>query len=228
MSIVIAYVRVSTEEQATEGVSIEAQEQAIRAYCLLRGLTLAEIVLDAGVSAGKPLASRPGGQKLLDAIKKTQVRAVVAFKLDRLFRNAQDCLQVTAAWDKNGIALHLLDMGGQSIDTSTAMGRFFLTIMAGAAEMERGLIRERTKTAMRHKASKNERVGKVPYGKALSIDGKHLEDDAEEQRAIQRVIELRQRGLSVRKIADDLNLNCIKARGARWHKTTVQRILRAA
>ena len=59
----------------------------------------------------------------------------VQTKLDRLFRNCQDCLQVTALWDRLGISLHLIDLGGQAIDTSSAMGRFFLTVMGGAAEI---------------------------------------------------------------------------------------------
>ena len=68
----------------------------------------------------------------------------MACKLDRLFRDAADCLNVTKHWDKRNIALHLIDVGGQTIDTSSSMGRFFLTMMAGVAEMERNLIRDRT------------------------------------------------------------------------------------
>jgi len=138
----VAYVRVSTEEQATEGISLEAQNHRVRAYCELRGLELVDIITDAGVSAGKPLARRDGGARLLHLIRRGEAVAVVAFKLDRLFRNCADCLTVTATWDRSGVALHLIDLGGQAVDTSTAMGRFFLTVMAGAAEMERGLVAE--------------------------------------------------------------------------------------
>jgi DNA invertase Pin-like site-specific DNA recombinase len=221
----VAYIRVSTEEQATEGVSLAAQEAAVRAYCAMRGMDVAEVVIDAGVSAGKPLASREGGARVLSAVKRGEVSSVVAYKLDRLFRDCADCLTVTREWDRCEVALHLIDLGGQAIDTSTAMGRFFLTVMAGAAEMERNLIRERTSSAMAHMKSQGERVGAVPYGYRLGADGVHLEAEDSEQRMIGLVRAYRAEGLSIRAIAERLNLEAAPARGGRWHPTSVARLL---
>lgn len=199
MKKAIAYVRVSTEEQANEGVSLEAQEARIRAYCQMRGLELADVIVDAGVSAGKPLESRDGGKRVLDAIRSRKAHAVVALKLDRLFRNCADCLMVVESWDKAGIALHLVDLGGQAVDTSSAMGRFFLTVMAGAAELERNQIRERTAMAMAHKAKKGEYCGgEAPYGFHAS-DGRVVPNQAE-QDVIRRVISARASGASLRDI----------------------------
>jgi len=130
----VLYLRVSTQEQAREGISLAAQEAKLRAYCALRGLRIVEVVTDAGVSGGKPMHSREGGSRILDLVKRSAVAHVIAYKLDRLFRDCADCLTVTAAWDKKAIALHLVDLGGQTLDTSSAMGRFFLTVMARAAE----------------------------------------------------------------------------------------------
>ena len=65
-----------------------------------------DIITDAGVSGGKPLASREGGQRLLDAIKARRAEAVVMLKLDRMFRNAGDCLATIETWDRAGVALH--------------------------------------------------------------------------------------------------------------------------
>jgi site-specific DNA recombinase len=224
----VAYVRVSTEEQATEGVSLDAQEAALRAYCTMRGLTLVELVRDAGVSAGKPLASREGGSRVLDLVKHGTVGAVVAWKLDRLFRDAGDCLAVTGEWDRRNVALHLVDMGGQAIDTSTAMGRFFLTVIAGAAEMERNLIRERTTAGLAHKKSKGERVGQVPFGFRVAANGVALEALPEEQRVVEEVRALRAAGKTLQAITDKLNDDGVPARGARWHLTTVARLLKRA
>lgn len=228
MATAAAYIRVSTEEQALEGISLAAQEDAIHAYCELRGLTLTRLVTDEGISGGKPLSSRPGGEQLLHALRYRKVQAVVATKLDRLFRNCQDCLEVTAQWDRLGISLHLLDLGGQAIDTSSAMGRFFLTVMGGAAEMERNLVRERTIAALAHKKAQGQRVGRVPYGSRLALDGVHLEPDPDEQIVIARIMELREMDHSLRAITKYLNTEGIPARGSRWHKTTVQRIIRRA
>lgn len=221
----VIYCRVSTEEQATEGVSLDAQEAALTAYCALRRLDVAAVVVDAGVSGGKPLHTRRGGRRVLDLVAAGAVGHVVAYKLDRLFRDACDCLAVTAQWDRAAVALHLVDLGGQSIDTSTAMGRFMLTVLAGAAEMERNQIRERTTAALAHKASKGERVGQVPFGARLAADGVHLEEHPEERRVLDLVAELRTEGLSIRAIAARLNTDNVPARGRCWHPTTVARLL---
>lgn len=220
------YVRVSTEEQALEGVSLEAQEAAIRAYCEMRGFDLVEVVVDAGVSAGRPLTSRDGGNRLLE-LAKDGVTAIVVWKLDRLFRDCADCLTTISKWDRDGIALHLVDMGGQALDTSSAMGRFFITIMGGAAELERNLIRERTKAGMNMKRSKGERLGQVPFGYRLADDGIALVEDPDEQAVIATIRRLRADGLTLQAITDHLN-QTTPARGKRWHLTTVTRILKRA
>ena len=208
----IGYVRVSTEEQARGGISIDAQSASINAYCTLRGLELTEVVVDAGVSAGKPLATREGGQRLLDVVRRKDAQAVVAHKLDRIFRDAGDCLTVTQEWDHTGVSLHLIDLGGQAIDTATAMGRFFLTVMAGAAEMERNLVSERTKAAMAFKRSNGERVGAVPYGYRLDDDGVSLVEEKTEQAVITEARRLRSAGLSLRAVAGELARKGFKAR----------------
>ncbi len=124
-----------------------------------------KVIREEGVSAGKPLATRPGGERLLQLVARKKVKHVVALKLDRLFRDAEDALHQTKAWDKAGIALHLVDMGGQTLNTATAMGRFFLNMMAGFAELERNLIAERTATALAHK--KTHRGSLQPYSLRL-------------------------------------------------------------
>ena len=68
---------------------------------------------------------------------------IITTKLDRLFRDCEDALKMSRHWDRAGVALHILDMGGQAIDTSTAIGRMFLTMTAGFAEFERNQTSER-------------------------------------------------------------------------------------
>jgi site-specific DNA recombinase len=228
----IAYVRVSTTEQATEGVSLDAQESALRAYCSFRGLDLVAVVVDAGVSAGKPLATRAGGRRVLDLVEAGEVGAVVAYKLDRLFRDCADCLTVTSGWDVAGVALHLVDMGGQAIDTSTAMGRFFLTVMAGAAEMERNLVRERTAAALGHLRDQGVQLGGEAMGWARTDetddDGRKVvrkvQDEAE---TVARILALRAEGSTLQAIADTLTAEGRPTkRGGRWAPATVHYILK--
>ncbi len=86
----IGYIRCSTHEQADSGLGLDAQNQRIRAYCTLKDLDLTDIITDAGVSGGKPLAKREGGQRLLATLKQRKASAVVMMKLDRGFRDARD------------------------------------------------------------------------------------------------------------------------------------------
>ena len=221
----VGYVRVSTEEQATEGVSLEAQELALRAYAAMRGFELVELVRDEGVSAGKALATREGGRRVLELVRGRKVAAVIGWKLDRLFRDCADCLLVTADWDKRAVSLHLIDMGGQAVDTSSAMGRFFLTVMAGAAELERNQVRDRTSAAMAHKASKGEYTGgQVPYG--YRLDGARLVADDAEQAVLTVAMDAHAEGLSLRAIARRLAERGFTPRtGKGWHASTVRQLV---
>ncbi len=111
----VGYVRVSTDQQVDHGVSLETQHERIRAYTLLHKLNLVEIVSDEGISGSIPLADRPGGRRVLDLLRHDGAGHVVALKLDRLFRDAADALVQTRSWDRKGIAVHLIDVGGQTI-----------------------------------------------------------------------------------------------------------------
>ena len=222
----VGYVRVSTEEQAREGVSLDAQECRLRAYCTAAGLELVHLVREEGVSASKPLAVRPGGAELLRLMLEHQAGHVVALKLDRLFRDTADALAQTSAWDSTGTALHLVDMGGQAINTASAMGRLFLTITAAFAELERNLIRERTSAALAHKRDKGEPVSRAPRG--CRNEGKRLVPDAgsEGLRLAARARVLRAQGLSLAAVARALEAEGFRPeRGRRLYPETVRYIL---
>lgn len=224
----ILYIRVSTLEQASEGVSLDAQESRLVAYCTMRGIEVVDVVRDEGVSAGKALDSRPGGSRVVAAVRNKAVDAVVAYKLDRLFRDASDCLSVTRAWDDAGVALHLVDLGGQTLDTGSAMGRFFLTVMAGAAELERNLVAERTVSALAHKRSKAERTGYIPYGAKLADDGVRLLDCPDELATLGRMRELRTEGRSLRVVAKTLTAEGrLNRKGKAWSHVAVSNQLKA-
>jgi len=223
----VGYVRVSTEEQASQGLSIPAQEEAIVAYARMRGLDLIEVVVDAGVSGGRPLGARPGGKRLLALLAEGKASHVIALRLDRLFRNASDCLQTVENWTKRGYVLHLLDVAGNSIDTNSPAGKFMLTILAAVAEMERNLIAERIRTVLRWKRKNGKVFGHEPFG--FSRDGDNLVPDEAEQKALALIIELRARGYSLRKIARTLEARGIPTkRGGKWAAATVRKLLARA
>ena len=224
MTTAIGYIRVSTDQQAEEGVSLEAQRERLEAYAKMQDLDLVEIIEDAGISGTVPLADRDGGAALIAALVDHQAPHVVALKLDRLFRDAADALNQTRQWDKDKIALHLIDVGGQSINTSSAMGRMFLTMMAGFAELERNLISERTAAALRHKKQKGEVYSALPLGYE-DQDGQLVPID-EEMVIVSEIRAMRQDGLSLHKIANDLNgRGIVGKRGGRFYASTIRAIL---
>ena len=223
----VIYLRVSTADQAEHGVSLDAQQERLTAYAVANGLEVAGILRESAISGTIPLADRPEGEKLTQMVSSGQVRHVIALKLDRLFRSAVDALSTTAEWDKQGIALHLVDMGGQSLNTGSAMGRMMLTMMAGFAQFERDLTAERTTAALAHKKLNSQAYSPTPYGK--DRDGERLTENAQEQGIINKMRELRDNGSSLRGIADHLNSNGIKSKqGKQWYASSVGYILNHA
>lgn len=219
------YIRVSTEEQARGGVSLKDQEEKLLQYCKLQDMEVIKVIREEGISASKHLRTRPGGSELLQLLESGQADQVVALKLDRLFRDAADALIESKAWDNAGVALHLVDMGGQTINTASAMGRFFLNTMAGFAELERNLISERTEAALSYKKAHKEVYSPVPYG--YNREGDSLTENGQELQAVQLILELREQGLSMAKIAAELTARKIPTKtGGKWYASTVNYILK--
>jgi site-specific DNA recombinase len=220
----IGYVRVSTEDQAKEGVSLENQKSKIEAYSQPKDLTLVEIVEDAGLSAKN--LKRPGVQKVLKLARKKEIDAVVVYKLDRIFRSTVDALETTRMFDKWGVSFHSIE---ETLDTQSAMGRFFFTLTAALGEMERKIIGERTKAALAHKRIKGESIGGYapPYGFDLDNTG-HLVKNEFEQMGIKLIKSLRRKGNSLRRICQELRANGYRTKTGKdeWNPKTVTMILR--
>lgn len=225
----VGYVRVSTDEQAASGLSLADQRNRIAAYCRMRGLDLARTIADEAVSGGTPLARRPGGSELLGSLRSRRDAHVVMLKLDRGFRNAADCLATVERWQRRRITLHIIDLGGNAIDTASAAGKFMLTVLAGAAEMERNLTRERTRAALAVKRARGERISRfAPLGYRLDGHG-GLTPDPGEQRVLRRIARLRDSGLSLRAIAAELTARGVRGRrGQALSAKTVHAVLRRA
>lgn len=219
----IGYIRVSTEDQAKEGVSLDNQREKIKTYCQLKDFTLVKIIEDAGISAKN--LKRPGVQKVLELTRKKKVDAVVVYKLDRIFRSTVDALETTKMFDRYGISFHSIQ---ETLDTKSAMGRFFFTLTAALAEMERGIIGERTKVALSHKRSRNEKTGgDIPYGFNLVSNGL-LVENKNEQGGIRLIHRLKDKGHTLREICEKLEKEGYKTKRGKtnWHPETVRTILK--
>ena len=217
----IGYVRVSTDRQAEQGVSLEAQEAKIRAMATVQGAELLDVIVDGGESA-KSL-NRPGLQRLLDLINAGKVESVIVAKLDRLTRSVKDLCGLLELLEKRKVALVSV---AESLDTGSAAGRLVITIMGAVSQWEREAIGERTRDALRHKRGNGERVGNIEYGYRLSQDGIHVEPDPAEQASLAAIRGLRSGGNSLRAVAGALNESGHRTRrGSEWRLESVVRAI---
>jgi len=163
----VVYVRISSKKKkGEEGVSIAAQIERARAYATIKEFAVSDedVFMDDGVSASIPLWDRPAGKELNSHIHDEGIRHIIAVKMDRLFRDVQDLLTTVDELRKEEINLHLLEYNGATLDTSSARGRFFLTVIGGIAELERRQVSERTKFAIEYKKSECKAFTGAIYG----------------------------------------------------------------
>jgi site-specific DNA recombinase len=213
---------VSTEEQAREGISLDAQAGKIRAYADAKDLLLLEVIRDEGLS-GKGL-KRPGLQRMIAACQARDVNAVVVAKLDRLTRRTRHLLRlVEDCFLARHIELHSVS---ESLDTSTPHGRFVLTLFGGLAQMEREVIAERTRGALAYKRERRQPTSHPPLGFRLNGQRGRMIPVAEELDIVRRILVLWRAGGSYAGIAAQLNAEGIPTkRGCRWHPPTVRNVV---
>lgn len=225
MTKAIGYLRVSTSGQADDGVSLEAQKARVEAYCVANDIELVDVYVDAGIS-GKRADNRPA---LQDALKATcdAGGALVVYSLSRLARSTKDTIAIAERLERAGADLVSLS---EKIDTTTAAGKMVFRMLAVLSEFERDLVSERTTNALAHKKSKGQLVGAVPFGFDLEDDGVSLTPNQHEQEIIETIQALRNRGLSLRAIAQELTERGIptKTGGVEWTHTAVSRIVKRA
>ena len=203
----LAYVRVSSQRQVDEGVSIEAQIKRIKEYARYKGLTLEDkdILIEKGVSGGIPIWERPVGRNLKMRLETGEYPHLLTMKLDRMFRLVPDALLTVDELANAGISLHIIDLNGEALDTSSSFGRFFLIVMAGLAEMERGLISERTQVGMNQLKSSHKKFTDAIYGWDVDENGS-LKPNWYEQNIIDYMVwQIDKNGLSYSAVARALS-----------------------
>jgi putative DNA-invertase from lambdoid prophage Rac len=193
---VYGYCRVSTAEQANSGLSLDTQQQQITGYAMMKGWSVAEFFVEAGVSGSVPLADRPEGQRLLATLQPGDV--IITAKLDRAFRSAADALGTLEQLKDDKVGLHMIDLGGDV--TGNGISKLVFTILSAVAENERDRIRERVRDAKRHRVTQRlYNGGKRPFGFDV-VDGR-LVPNANEQAALKVGLGMQANGDSLRSIA---------------------------
>lgn len=225
-TMVAGYVRVSTEQQAGEGVSLDAQRTKLQAYAVAMDLELVAVFEDAGLSA-KSLV-RPGLQSALASLEDGKASGLIVAKLDRLTRSVRDLGELVDRYFASRFSLLSVS---DSIDTRTASGRLVLHVLGAVSQWEREATAERTRDALAELRSAGVRLGGEAFGwrrsEELDENGRRrCEEAGDERETIQRVRELRRQGLLIKEIIATLEAEGRPTkRGARWHPTTVHRLL---
>lgn len=181
MKSVFLYVRVSTEEQAIHGLSIEAQTSALEEWARKAGNKVVGIYTDAGISARKPASKRPALQQLLSDVCAGKGDLVAFTKLDRWFRNIAEYYKVQEVLEKHHVDWKTIQ---EDYDTTTASGRLKINIMLSVAQDEADRTSERIKAVFETKRQKLEPLtGNAPTG--YKIEGKKLVKDPETEQAVE-------------------------------------------
>jgi DNA invertase Pin-like site-specific DNA recombinase len=204
---VLAYIRVSTTEQADSGAGLAAQRTTIDAEVQRRGWDLAEVFTD--TASGKSLAGREGLDEALRLLDSGQAQVLVVAKLDRLSRSLLDFAALMERSRRKGWSLVALDLG---VDTTTPAGEMVASLMATFAQYERRIIGVRTKEALAAK-----KAAGVQLGRPRSLP----------QEIVARICDERAAGATYQQIADGLIADAVPTAqgGALWHAGTVRKIL---
>jgi site-specific DNA recombinase len=220
----VGYVRVSTDEQAREGCSLDNQEARIRAYSDSQEWELVRIYREEGQS-GKTM-KRPQLLEMVEDIKAGKVDCVLVYRVDRLTRKQKDLWHLLEdVFEANGVGFKSVI---EPFDTTTAQGKAFLGMLAVFAQLERDTIAERTKDALAMKIANGENVGAPAYGYRIE-DGKLL-PIPEEQEILARIRALRsgRKPKTYKEVAELLNREGVSTKrgGGKWHPSTVRMILK--
>jgi site-specific DNA recombinase len=193
------YVRVSTEEQAREGISVGAQIDRCSAFCQARGWQIYKIYTDPGFSAGS--LKRPAVSELLADAKDKKFSIMLVYKIDRFSRNLKDL--ISALEDLKGQGVNFASVTEQ-IDTTTAMGEAFFQIIGVFAQLERGMVKERVEMAFEKKIKEGESLSRPPFGYTYKNRKLVIKDD--EADIVRQIFEMWQIGISYKVIGQKFNI----------------------
>ncbi len=222
---VVLYARLSKEDEQHNGVSIENQLERLHAYAKSQGWDVAGEYVDRGQS-GKTI-NRPAMNRLRADVAAGTVQAVAFLKLDKLGRSRRNVEDLLAEFEQHGVAAVSLQ---ESLDTSTAMGRFTLGLIASLAELERETIVERTRSALEYLRRQGKHIGAVPFGYMVDGEGRLVENPTTMPWLL-KMKQWRRKGYTFREIVSKLDEAGVPTRTRKdhprkWSARAVQLILR--
>jgi site-specific DNA recombinase len=221
---VAIYTRVSSQEQAEKGTSLESQAEQLESFCKGQKWEVFNHYVDGGFS-GKD-GNRPALQALRRDAKAGYFEKVAVWKLDRLARNQRLILELEAEFREQDISLFSIK---EMVDTQTAIGRTVFQVLGLTAEWERDNITERTKTGRLQRMKEGYWAsGRAPFGYDYNKVTKHLVINVGEAEIIRKIYDLYASGKSLGAIADTLNKELVSPRGKNskgWYNNSIRHIL---
>lgn len=213
------YIRVSTEEQVRDGFSISAQREKLKAYCVAQDWDNFKFYVDEGISAKD--TNRPQLTSLINDVKEERINTVLVYRLDRLTRSVMDLYTLLELFDKYNCAFK---SATEVYDTSTAMGRMFITIVAALAQWERENLGERVRMGQIEKARQGKYSAKAPFGFDKDKDDV-LIINPDEKEILLNMIDKIEKGYSIRRISYYLDDLVKPIRGYKWHVGSILSIV---
>lgn len=225
------YVRVSTEEQAEEGFSIQAQLETLRQYAKKEGYHIYKEYKDEGIS-GKAVDNRPGLKQMREDAKKGLFQQVTVWKINRISRKQLDLLMIVDELKKHGVAFRSYT---EQFETETPMGQFALQMMGAVAELERNQIVDNVKMGMKQRARQGKWNGGVVLGyDVVEVKGSNqrkrketkLAVNEKEANLVRRIFEYYANGKGLKAITNELNHLGYKSKHGRpFSVNTIKTIL---
>ncbi len=219
MKHIVGYCRVSSDEQRMFGSSIENQKDRMKAYCQYKQYPEPIFICDEGIS-GKKMINRPGLQTLIKMVQNNEVERIIIYSLSRLSRDTIETMLFIKDLNKREIPIHSLT---EELNTSTAVGRFYLLMSAGLAELESAQIGERTSSVLQNRKSQKQVYCKSITGFSKQ-DGQLVENEHIE--TVSKIISLNRNGKGAYAISTILNKQGVKSvGGGKFYQSSIIKIL---
>lgn len=204
-----------------EGFSIDAQKENLVNYCKSQGWKDYRFYIDEGISAKD--TNRPQLQLLMQHIKEKKIDMILVYRLDRFTRSVSDLYQMLDTIDQYGCTFK---SATEMYDTSSAMGRMFIGLVALLAQWERENIGERIEVALVERARQLKTIGLAPYG--FRIEHERYVISEEQAPTLRAVLQSISEGMTINAVCVELNQKGAKPpqSGGRWYPSTLRNILR--
>ena len=211
----IGYIRNS---RITQENSVEVQKSLINDFCKNHQIKLDKIIVDEGISgSGKKTKDRDGYNSIMEMIHNNELETLVVISISRWGRNLGEIYKSVQLMETKGVNFLSIK---ENIDTSSPYGRFTINLLSSLYEMELELIKDRVKDTLKMKKENGKVYSKVPYG--YDRIGDELIENKKEKRLLNKIVRLKENGLSYKDICDYLKRNRYKTKkGTNFSKGVV-------